>query len=273
MAGVLSVSGCSWVAQTTSKATEAVGRALLSPAQEKQLGAELAAQVRQETPQSKDPVVQQYVDSVATKVLATVPEKKRQEFRFTFDVIDAPNDVNAFALPGGHIFVMSGLLEAVDSEAELAGVLSHEVAHVVAGHPSQQLAAQVGVQTLGAIALGGNPGLIQQLAASIVATGYLAAHTREMEEEADTLGVQFLASAGYDPRGMSSFFAELARLQKSSPNFVERFVSTHPAPAERSRRVSALIAEKRLAGGQQTLVGGLDQVQQRVQGVGGSGRQ
>lgn len=266
--------GCGWIASATSEGTEALGNLLLSPADERALGNQLSAQVKQQQRVHPDAFVQQYVDEVARQVLAQVPEAERKQFDFEFTVLDEPDQVNAFALPGGKIFVMSGLLEAVDSEAELASVLGHEIAHVVAGHPSQQLAAQVGIQTLGSLALGQQAGLVQQIAAQVASTGYLAAHTRTMEREADELGLKFLSSARYEPAAMADFFAKLGKMHGGGErNFVENFVATHPAPTERARKIQERIREANLQGEQQQLVGGLERAQQQITGVGGSGAQ
>src|SRR3954471_22877144 len=101
---------------------------MISPEQEQQLGAQLAAQVKQQEKVLNDPAVQRYVAQVAGLIVATIPASAKK-FNFDFTVLDKPGVVNAFTLPGGHIFVYTGLLQMVDSEAELAGVLGHETAH------------------------------------------------------------------------------------------------------------------------------------------------
>jgi predicted Zn-dependent protease len=241
------------VATATRPATRAVGELLLSPEDEKQLGDQLSAEVRQKEKVLDDPKVQGYVNTLGQRLVAQAPEEERP-FPFQFTVIDAPGTVNAFALPGGHIFVYSGLIRAADNEAELAAVLGHEVAHVTSGHPSQQLASQVGLSTLQQLLFGNEPGLIAQLGSAITAQGYLAAYTRDMEREADKRGLQYLDQASYDPAAMARFFDKLAKLEGSNPNFVSAFFATHPNPGERAREVSSLIQSRGYGGGQQAIV-------------------
>jgi predicted Zn-dependent protease len=258
--------GCAQVAEATRPATEAIGKVLLTPEQEKQLGEQLSVQVQQQEKVLQQPEVQSYVDRVGRQVLSSISDKQRRQLQYSFTVLDNPETVNAFALPAGYIYVYSGLLRAVQSEAELASVLAHEIAHVVADHPSQQLASAVGLQALEQLALGKNPGLVAQLGATIAAQGYLAANTREQEQEADTLGLGFLAGSGYDPQAMPRFFNELASMSKSNPNFVESFFATHPAPAERAQRLEALIQKEGLGPGREAIVGDLGQIQAQVGG-------
>ncbi|HSP76920.1 MAG TPA: M48 family metalloprotease, partial [Myxococcaceae bacterium] len=185
-------------------------------------------------------------------------------FAFRFTVLDNPDNVNAFALPGGHIFIYSGLIRAADSEAELASVLAHEVAHVTAGHPSDLLAAQVGLGTLQQLALGRNPGMLAQLGSAIASQGYLSAYTRDQEQEADKRGLQFLSQAGYEPSAMARFFQELANMRNTQPGLVSAFFSTHPAPGQRAERVASLIQSRGYGPGRQAILGGFEQIQARI---------
>src|SRR5690606_12528518 len=142
---------------------------------------------------------------------------------YRFTVIDEPRQVNAFALPGGHIYVYSGLIAAADSEAELAGVLGHEIGHVAERHAAQALGAQFGLQTLASLALGQNPSLIEQIAAGIAAQGYLSRHSRDAERESDSRGLQYLIAAGYDPTAMPAFFKKLERMSGGNPGALQQF--------------------------------------------------
>ncbi|KFA89888.1 M48 family metallopeptidase [Archangium violaceum] len=264
--GLLLGTGCGTVASVTRPATRAVGEFVLGPEEARQLGDQLSAEVRRQEKVLEDPLVQSYVDRLGQRLVAQAPREERP-YPFQFTVIDAPETVNAFALPGGHIFVYSGLLRAADSEAELASVLAHEVAHVTSGHARQQLASQVGLSTLQQLLFGNDPGLLAQVGSAIAAQGYLAAYTRGMEREADKRGLQFLDSAGYDPAAMARFFEKLARMQGSSPNFVSAFFATHPEPQARASEVRSLIQSRGYGGGQQTLLGNeLQRIQARVGG-------
>jgi predicted Zn-dependent protease len=235
--------GCATVASVTEPATRAVGELLLSPEDERRLGNQLAAQVRQKENVLDDPGVQRYVDQLGQRLVAQAPRAERR-FDFQFTVLEGPDHVNAFALPGGHIFVYSGLIQAAHSEAELASVLAHEVAHVTAGHPADLLAAQVGLSTLQELALGRNPALLVQLGSAIASQGYLAAYSRDQEQEADKRGLQFLAQAGYEPSAMARFFQELA--------------------APRADRLAPLSLARGSGPGRQAIIGGFARIQERI---------
>lgn len=258
--------GCASVARVTQAPVAAVGRLLLPEEEEKSLGDELAAEVRAREKILDDPEVQAWVDAVQNRLLEAVPPED-QKFGFQTLVIDDPDTVNAFALPGGHLFIYSGLIATADSEAEVAAVLAHEIAHVTLDHPAQQLGARLGVETLRSIALGQTPGAIAQLATGIAAQGYIAAHSREDETEADSYGLSYLAGAGYDPQAMASFFRKLQGLEGSDPDVVSRFFASHPSPADRVGRQEALIRERGYRGGKESIVGNFDQIQARVGGA------
>ncbi|QRN96197.1 M48 family metalloprotease [Archangium violaceum] len=259
-------SGCASLASATRPATRAIGELVLSPQDELRIGNQLASQVRQQEKVLEDPQVQSYVNTLGQRLVAQVPGKERP-FDFHFTVIDAPDNVNAFALPGGHIFVYSGLIRAASNEAELASVLGHEVAHVASGHARQQLASQVGLGTLQQLLLGNDPHVLAQLGSAIASQGYLAAYTRGMESEADKRGLQYLDTAGYDPAAMARFFDKLGKLEGSKPNFVSSFFATHPNPGARAREVSSLIESRGYGGGQEAIVSSdFQNIQARVGG-------
>ncbi|WNG33331.1 M48 family metalloprotease [Archangium violaceum] len=265
--GLLLGSGCGTVASATRPATRAIGEFVLGPEDEKKLGDQLAAEVKQQEKVLGDAQVQSYVNTLGQRLVAQAPKEERP-FNFQFTVIDAPDTVNAFALPGGHIFVYSGLIRAASDEAELASVLGHEIAHVTSGHARQQLASQVGLGTLQQLLLGSDPNLLAQVGSTIVAQGYLAAYTRGMESEADKRGLQYLDGAGYDPAAMARFFSKLEKMQGSSPNFVASFFATHPDPGARAKEVNSLIQSRGYGGGQQAIVSkDFQDIQTRVGGA------
>jgi len=153
--------------------------------------------------------------------------------------------VNAFALPGGFFYVNKGLLLAADNEAELAGVMAHEIAHVAARHAveNQTKASLLEYAALGAsIFLGGIPGMIYQNTAGIGLLGIFMKFSRSAEEEADKLGVQYMYAAGYDPGAMATMFEKLEAKNKKKPGFISRAFATHPAPPERRAAALALAA-------------------------------
>jgi predicted Zn-dependent protease len=203
-------------------------------------GREAAAEVDRQAKFIEDPAITEYVNRVGQNIVlhsdAKVP--------FTIKVIDS-DEVNAFALPGGFFYVNKGLLLAADNEAELAGVMAHEIAHVAARHAveNQTKASLLEYAALGAsIFLGGIPGMIYQNTAGIGLLGIFMKFSRSAEEEADKLGVQYMYAAGYDPSAMATMFEKLEAKNKKKPGFISRAFSTHPAPPERRAAALALAA-------------------------------
>jgi beta-barrel assembly-enhancing protease len=203
-------------------------------------GREAAAEVDRQAKFIDDPVITEYINRVGQNIVlhsdAKVP--------FTIKVIDS-DEVNAFALPGGFFYVNKGLLLAADNEAELAGVMAHEIAHVAARHAveNQAKASLLEYAALGAsIFIGGIPGMIYQNTAGIGLLGIFMKFSRGAEEEADKLGVQYMYAAGYDPGAMSTMFEKLEAKNKKKPGFIARAFSTHPAPPDRRAAASALAA-------------------------------
>jgi beta-barrel assembly-enhancing protease len=206
------------------------------------LGKQLDQKIQSELKLLDDPEVNAWVRSVGARVAAP-SEKERAPVGVRFYVVDDPKTVNAFAIPGGSIYVYSGLLLKVRDEAELAGVLGHEVGHVAGRHAAQQLSRLYGVQLIGGLALGQNPSMLAQLGASVVAQGYLMRHSRGQERDADRRGVGYLYATNYDPRGMAGFFEQLGQMRKSQPGALERMFASHPEPDARAREVRGLVAQ------------------------------
>jgi predicted Zn-dependent protease len=203
-------------------------------------GREAAAEVDRQAKFIDDPVITEYVNRVGQNIVlhsdAKVP--------FTINVIDS-DEVNAFALPGGFFYVNKGLLLAADNEAELAGVMAHEIAHVAARHAveNQAKASLLEYAALGAsIFIGGIPGMIYQNTAGIGLLGIFMKFSRGAEEEADKLGVQYMYAAGYDPGAMATMFEKLEAKNKKKPGFISRAFATHPAPPDRRTAALALAA-------------------------------
>jgi len=198
---------------------------------EMQIGRQLAMEVEQQNKLVDDPVVTEYVNRVGQNVVlhsdAKVP--------FTIKVLDN-DEVNAFALPGGFFFVNRGLILAADNEAELAGVMAHEIAHVCARHAieNQGKAAFINYAALAGILFGGAvvSGILQN-GGGILASLAQLKFTRGAEEEADNLGVQYLYAAGYDPTAMSTMFEKLASQNKKKPGSFAKLFSTHPHAVDR----------------------------------------
>ena len=204
-----------------------------------QLGNQLAAEVASQVKLSNDSQALAYVASVGERIHRATPLANRP---FHFYIVNDPS-VNAFALPGGHVYVNSGLIAQADHANMLAGVMAHEISHVVARHSIQQMQQAQGINVLGAILLGQNPAALQQILAQVVAGGAMARFSRADEKQADDLGLGYMVAAGYDPHGMLDMFQKLASLEQSSPNAVEKFFLDHPVTADRIRDISNRITQ------------------------------
>jgi predicted Zn-dependent protease len=207
---------------------------------EVQLGRQLAAEVDRQAKFIDDPVITEYVNRVGQNIVLHSDAK----IPFTIKVIDS-DEVNAFALPGGFFYVNKGLLLAADNEAELAGVMAHEIAHVASRHAMENMRKGQwieGLAMVGSIFLGGIPGMIYQSTAGLGIAAAFFKFTRGAEEEADRLGAQYLWAAGYDPGAMSTMFEKLSAKNKKKPGFLARTFSTHPQSEDRMQASRVLVA-------------------------------
>lgn len=222
------------------------GQALapITDEQEVAIGRSAAEEVLRDpkTPAYTNAQVTSYVQGVGMRV---AKRSQRPDLPYEFHVIASP-ELNAFALPGGQIFVTTAALKAMKSEAELAGVLAHEVTHVAQRHGIDQLRRAMLAQGVAIAALGSTPALAQQagkIALDLVLKGY----SRTAEDEADRFGAVYSSTAGYDPRGLSSFLNTLAQTLGDTPKAFEP-LSDHPIISERVQRISQIIAEQHLSG-------------------------
>jgi len=218
----------------------------MSPEREAAVGQEAAAQVAQEIGLVEDPALASYVSALGQRVAATAP---RPDVAFQFQVVDMP-EPNAFALPGGYVYVSRGLLAIANSEEELGNVIGHEIAHVAARHAAQRETAQLGagaLAILGAIAgaVLGLPGELVGALPQVAAAGLIASYGRDQEREADRLGQQYAAAAGLDPEAMATFLRTLERQTRLEAGSTRRpsFFDTHPATPERVEDTAARAGE------------------------------
>jgi predicted Zn-dependent protease len=194
------------------------------------LGKGLAADVERQAKIINDPVIAEYVNRVGQNLVRNSDAK----VPFTIKVIDG-DEVNAFALPGGFFFVYSGLILKADSEAELAGVMAHEIAHVAARHGTRQATRGEIAQlaTIPLIFMGGWTGYgIQQAASVAIPLGFLK-FSRGFESEADMLGLQYMYKTGYDPEALVDFFEKIETLEKRKPGTIAKVFSDHPPTGDR----------------------------------------
>ena len=211
---------------------------LISVDQEWALRNEMFAQVAQQKQLINDPAATQYLNALGRKLAAQTPFANR---RWDFFVVRDPS-VNAFTLPGGVVFVNSGLIAEADTLDELAGVVAHEVGHGAARHGTHLMTRMYGYNLIARLVLGRDPGRLKLVVARLVETGAMNRHGRDAERQADALGVGYAYRAGFDPQGFEDFFGKLARLQRSRPSKVGQFFSDHPLTQERIQNVHAEIA-------------------------------
>jgi len=204
--------------------------------QDIQLGQEAAQQVRQKSQVVQNPALQDYVNRIGHR-LADTPQARQSEFSFTFTVINDPS-VNAFALPGGPMFIHTGLLKDVDNEAELAGVMGHEMSHVILRHGTNQASKanllQLPAALAGMVAGRSMLGRLAALGVGLGANSVLLRFSRNDESEADALGSRLMSEAGYNPVEMAHFFQKLA---SSGGSRGLQFFSDHPDPGNRERAI------------------------------------
>ena len=206
---------------------------LISIEEEWELGRQLSQDIARQVRFSNDAALNAYVRNMGQRIVSRSPAPFNQ-LPWEFHVVQDPS-INAFAIPGGHVYVHTGLIANANNASELAGVMAHEISHVLARHSTEQITRQYGLSILAGLVLGQNPGALQEIAAQIVAGGALARFSREAEREADEIGIRLMYDANYDPRGMASMFRELLEHQQRNPSRVEQFFSTHPTTMERVR--------------------------------------
>ena len=207
-----------------------------TPAQDVQLGREASAQVRQELPIMHDDAVTSYVQDLGHRLVNAIPpELQHREFSYTFEVVNV-REINAFALPGGPMFVNRGMIDAAKSEGEVAGVMAHELSHVLLRHGTAQASkatkyevGQVAGAILGSIIGGGWGQVISQGTQFGLGTAFLR-YSREYEKQADLEGAQLMARAGYDPREMANMFRTI---EQQSGAGGPQWLSDHPNPGNR----------------------------------------
>jgi Zn-dependent protease with chaperone function len=211
------------------------------PAQDIEIGKQSVAQIEKEVPLLKDAAVENYISTLGHHLVELAPGNK--EYPWTFKVVNS-QDINAFALPGGYVYINRGVLESAENEGQLAGVISHEMGHVVMRHGTHRaLQARLGqgaLGVLGGLFGGGATGEIAQVGAGFLANSVLLKNSRGAESQADEVGTYMLYEAGYDPHSMAVFFDIIA---EKNPQRTAQFFSDHPNPDNRVKRVNKLIAQ------------------------------
>lgn len=243
LAGTLvatSVAGCGRAADVAGAALPAL--LPISDREEVAVGLEAARQVVAQIPAYQNQAVQDYVQKLGERMAA---RSERTNIPYTFTVLQA-DDPDAFALPGGFIFITSGMLRLMENEAQLAGVLAHEVGHVASRHGVElirQAAIAQGVQ----VAVLGTDSGVTQVIGNVVRELILRGYGRAKELEADRLGARYASSNGYAPAQLTSFLERLEAVTGGSPGWLAP-LSTHPPVAQRVDELAAFIQSQGLAG-------------------------
>lgn len=221
------------------------GANIFSDADDIKLGQQIDQEIRSK-PQEY-PILQgrsdvnQYVERVGNKVLASPEVKKRGVYAYKYEIIHDDKTVNAFCTPGGYIYVYTGLLKFVDNEATLAGILGHEIAHAERRHATKRITKAYGVQILLAVALGERPSQVAEITANLFAGLALLANSRSDETESDEFSFKYLQSTEYYPGAIKYFFEKIQQEQGRRGGSFERLLSTHPLPQDRVDGINAML--------------------------------
>jgi len=209
---------------------------LVSLQQEWQMREQLHSQVAAEHRVSED----RFLSALGQRI---VSQTELGNMPWSFFVVH-DSSANAFNLPGGLVYVNSGLIAEAESLDQLAGVLAHEIAHGTERHGTQLMTRSYGYGLLANLLLGKDPGQAKQLVAQLVGTGILTDYSRDAERTADRLGVAYMVRSGYNPQGMVDFFGKLLDMRQRRPSKVQQFFSSHPMTEERVRNIQGEIARQ-----------------------------
>lgn len=215
------------------------------------MGQEIEAQIRQETRQfpvlKGHPEITDYVSRLGKYVLDnSTAIQYKNIFPYKFEVIDDDSTVNAFCIPGGYIYIYTGLIKFLDNEAALTGVIGHEIAHAERRHMTQRLTSYYGVSVILGLVLGNNPSMLGEIAANLfVGLGFLA-NSRADEIDADNYSIRYLRGTKYYPGAITFFFDKIREEQRrkgETPGDLDRLLATHPLPQDRIDNVKAKLSK------------------------------
>ena len=218
---------------------------LVSVADEIAIGKQAQTNVKKETPQVVDAAARAYVSRMGRRLAAHAVGER---YPYSFSVADY-REINAFALPGGPVWVNRGAIQAAGTESQLAGVLAHEIAHISQRHAARQLSnamvTNLGLSLLGALLGNAGGAGAASIAARYVASGAFLQFSRDDEQEADRAGVGIMRRAGWDPHGMIELMESIREQEKRDPGSVEIFFSNHPSPKDRVALLARVIPQRR----------------------------
>lgn len=210
----------------------------ISQQQEMQMGQQAAMDINRQLPMVNDPTVVNYVNQLGDRIAS----HGQRGINYTFFVVNS-DVVNAFAVPGGYVYVNRGLIERAGNASELAGVLAHEISHVELRHSVKQMEQAQGANaaiTLGTVLLG-QPSSVAAAGINVAGTAIFAKFSRDDENEADANAIPLTIASGYNPQGLVSMFQRLIQLEKTQPSAIAQFFSTHPTSQDRINTVQARI--------------------------------
>ncbi|HEX7239514.1 MAG TPA: M48 family metallopeptidase [Longimicrobiaceae bacterium] len=220
----------------------------ISEAREQEIGDQVAIHLNAQLPLVKDPVVNTYVNRLGNLIARG---SERPDVPYRFYVVNSPT-VNAFAIPGGHVYINRGLIQRTRNVSELSAVLAHEIGHVAARHGARTLERRLRTGSVASlmyrVILGHEPSILDQTALQLGPTLWTASHSREAELEADRLAIPYLIRAGVDPQGIETFLTQLLREEAGSVDQpTMEWFSTHPMTSDRIARARTEIARDRPA--------------------------
>ncbi len=216
---------------------------IFSDQEEADLGEQFANEIEKDLDINDDADLNSYIQELGQLL---VSHSKRHNIAYTFKIVSS-EEVNAFAIPGGHVYVNVGLLRISETESELAGVIAHEIGHVVERHGMKQLTKQMGMVMISQLIFGEDPDKIQEIISQITLSGVLMKYSRDAEREADRNAVEITYAAELNPSGIVKFFDKLQRQkdQKDSQisTQIQKLISSHPLTSERISNVKKLISK------------------------------
>jgi predicted Zn-dependent protease len=228
------------------------GANLYSKQDDMALGDQVAAQIAadpQQFPVLNNEATRSYVQNIVNNIVAS-PNVVNKDFNYHVTIINDDKTVNAFSIPGGRMYVYTGLLKFVDNEATLAGIMAHEIAHADSRHATEQLTKTYGLQMIASIALGGNPGMLAEIAAGLAGNLAVMKFSRDAEREADKESFESLASIPgqpWYPAAIRNFMIKTLSQEPNQPSKFENLFLTHPPSQERLNNVDALAAAAHLS--------------------------
>ena len=205
---------------------------MYSTREELELGYRYSIQLEKQLNINNDLILNQYINSLGQRL---VQSSNRKDIPYNFKIVN-DKSINAFAIPGGYCYINLGLIDLAENEAELASVISHEIAHVVSEHGMENMTKQQIIGFAGAVILGGRPTLTEEIISSIIQRGVLTNFSRGAELEADRLGIEQMHAAGINPIGFESFLKKMRDQEKGESSRFSNMLSTHPPTALRIKK-------------------------------------